>query len=126
MQIVKLAICIDNNDPCGLNRIRYSDYPGDVSPKESSRKYEDWDENDPFIAGPFLPTNMNHVPEEKQAVRIIRYNTEKTTINAEYIAGPFTTNYDFQSQTYAQQTTTTTFNQAGKKPKNIFLSLIIL
>ena len=119
MQIVKLAICIDNNDPCGLNRIRYSDYPGDVSPKESSRKYEDWDENDPFIAGPFLPTNMNHVPEEKQAVRIIRYNTEKTTINAEYIAGPFTTNYDFQSQTYAQQTTTTTFNQAGKKPKNI-------
>ena len=48
-----------------------------------------------------------------------RYNIEKTTVNAEYIAGPFTTNYDYQSQTYAQQTTTTTFNQAGKKPKNI-------
>jgi len=119
MQIVKLATCINNNDPAGLNRIRYIDYTDTVSAKESSRNYEDWDENDPFVAGPFLPTNMNHVPEINQAVRIIRYNTEKTTVNAEYIAGPFTTNYDFQSQTYAQQTTTTTFNQAGKKPKNI-------
>jgi len=119
MQIVKLAICINNNDPAGLNRIRYIDYTDNVGAKESSRNYEDWDVNDPFIAGPFLPTNMNHVPEINQAVRIIRYNTEKTTVNAEYIAGPFTTNYDFQSQTYAQQTTTTTFNQAGKKPKNI-------
>ena len=77
MQIVKLAICINNNDPAGLNRIRYIDYIDNVGAKESSRNYEDWDENDPFIAGPFLPTNMNHVPEVNQAVRIIRYNIEK-------------------------------------------------
>jgi hypothetical protein len=119
MQLIKLAICINNNDPKGLNRIRYSDFDGNVGAKESHRKYEEWDDNDPFIAGPFLPTNINHVPEEKQAVRIIRYNTEKTTVNAEYIAGPFSTNYDFESQTFSQQISSTTYGQATKQKKDI-------
>ena len=119
MQLIKLAICINNNDPKGLNRIRYINYPGDVGAKESHRKYEDWDDNDPFVAGPFLPTNINHVPEINQAVRIIRYNTEKTTVNAEYIAGPFSTNYDFQSQTFSQQISSTTYGQATKQKKDI-------
>jgi hypothetical protein len=119
MQLIKLAICINNKDPKGLNRIRYVDYTDTVGAKESFRKYEEWDDNDPFVAGPFLPTNINHLPEEQQAVRIIRYNTEKTTVNAEYIAGPFSTNYDFESQTFSQQISSTTYGQATKQKKDI-------
>jgi hypothetical protein len=111
MQIVKLGICIDNTDPKGLNRIRYSEVP-EGAKKASALKYEPWDDMDPFIAGPFLPTNINHVPSEGQAVRIISYDTDKTVVNVEYIAGPFSTNHDFESQTFSQQTSSLTFGQA--------------
>ena len=111
MQIIKIGICVDNNDPKGLNRIRYSEY-NEGSNKESFLKYQPWDDNDPFIAGPFLPTNINHVPSVSQSVRIISYDTDKTLVNIEYIAGPFSTNYDYESQTFSQQTSSLTFGQA--------------
>lgn len=119
MQIIKIATCIDNNDPKGLNRIRYIDYDETIGAKENALKYEPWDDNDPFIAGPFLPTNINHIPSVSQAVRIIRYDTGKTLINVEYIAGPFSTNYDYESQTFSQQTSSLTFGQATKQKQDI-------
>ena len=118
MQIIKIATCIDNKDPKGLNRIRYVEF-SEGTKKESSIKYVPWDSNDPFIAGPFLPTNINHVPEEGQAVRIISYDTDKTLVNVEYIAGPFSTNHDFESQTYSQQTSSLTFGQSTKQKQDI-------
>ena len=118
MQIIKIANCIDNKDPKGLNRIRYVEF-SEGTKKESSIKYVPWDSNDPFIAGPFLPTNINHVPEEGQAVRIISYDTDKTLVNVEYIAGPFSTNHDFESQTFSQQTSSLTFGQSTKPKQDI-------
>jgi hypothetical protein len=119
MKIIDIGICIDNVDPKGLGRIRcvrYSDYVGE---KEKALTYEDWGKNDLFVAIPFLPTNINFIPEINQAVKIINYNTDKSNTNMEYIAGPFTTMFDFNSQTFSQQIDNTTYGNANKERENI-------
>lgn len=120
MKIIDLGVCIDNNDPKGIGRIRCIDYDDYVSGKENYKKYTSYDENDPFVALPFLPNNINFIPEVGQTVKVLRYNTEKTTINQEYIAGPFTTRYDFALQTFSQQIGPTSFGVGVKKKKDIF------
>jgi len=119
MKIIDIGICIDNVDPKGLGRIRcvrYSDYVGE---KEKALTYEAWSKNDLFVAIPFLPTNINFIPEINQAVKILNYNTEKSNTNQEYIAGPFTTMFDFNSQTFSQQIDNTTYGNANKERDNI-------
>lgn len=118
MKIIDLGICIDNKDPKGAGRIRCIVYDDFISGKENIQKFEKWSENDPFVALPFLPNNINFVPEENQAVKLIRYNTEKTTVNQEYIAGPFTTRFDFNGQTYGQQISSTTYGVPFKGIKD--------
>ena len=81
MKIIDLGVCIDNNDPKGLGRIRCIGYDDYVSGKENYKKYTPYDENDPFVALPFLPNNINFIPEVNQTVKVLRYNTEKTTVN---------------------------------------------
>jgi len=119
MKIIDIGICTDNVDPKGIGRIRcvrYSDYVGE---KEKALKYEPWSDTDIFVAQPFLPSNINFVPEIGQAVKIINYNTEKDEVNIEYIAGPFTTMFDFNSQTFSQQTENTTYGVAMKHTADI-------
>lgn len=114
MKIIDIAICVDNIDPKGMGRIRcvrYNDYVGE---KENSIKYEKWSQNDPFIASPFLPNNINFVPEIGQSVKLLNYNTDNENINLEYIAGPFTTQFDFNGQTFSQQIENTTYGVATK------------
>lgn len=114
MKIVDLGKCIDNVDPKGMGRIRvkrYNDMGGQI---ENAIDYEPWSERDLFVASPFLPTNINFIPEIDQSVKIITYNTEKSTVNVEYIAGPFTTMYDYHSQTFSQQVTNTTYGNSVK------------
>ena len=85
MKIIDIGICIDNVDPKGMGRIRcvrYSDYVGE---KEKALTYEAWGKNDLFVAIPFLPTNINFIPEINQAVKILNYNTDKSNTNQEYI-----------------------------------------
>jgi hypothetical protein len=109
MKIIEIGICLDNIDPKGLGRIRCIRYNDYISGKEKATKYTPWDKTDPFVASPFLPTNINFIPENGQAVKIINYNPNKETVNQEYIAGPFTTTYDFNGQTYSQQISNTTY-----------------
>lgn len=118
MKIIDLGICIDNHDPKGMGRIRCIDYDDFISGKENIQKYDPWSEQDPFVALPFLPNNINFIPEKDQAVKLIRYNTEKSTVNQEYIAGPFTTRFDFNSQTYSQQVSSTTYGVPFKSKKD--------
>lgn len=120
MKIIDLGVCIDNKDPLGMGRIRCVDYDDYVSGKENFKKYTPWSEDDAFIALPFLPNNINFIPEEKQSVKIIRYNTTKTTVNQEYISGPFTTRFDFNGQIYSQQVSPTTFGSGVKDKPEIF------
>lgn len=119
MKIVDIGKCIDNVDPKGMGRIRvkrYNDMGGQI---ENAIDYEPWSERDLFIASPFLPTNINFIPEINQSVKIITYNTDKSTVNVEYIAGPFTTMYDYNSQTFSQQVTNTTYGNSVKIKPNI-------
>lgn len=119
MRLIGLGVCIDNNDPKGLGRIRCIDYDDYISGKENYKNYEPYSKDDPFVAGPFLPTNINFVPEFRQAVRIIRYDNEKTTTNQEYIAGPFTTGYDFNGQVFSEQISNTSYGMMVKERKDI-------
>lgn len=119
MKIIDIAICVNNVDPKGIGRIRcirYNDYVGE---KEKALKYEEWSNLDPFVASPFLPSNVNLIPEIGQSVKVINYNTDSETTNQEYIAGPFTTMYDYNSQTFSQQIENTTYGVAVKNKENI-------
>lgn len=119
MRIINLAICDDNKDPKGLGRIRYKIYADNTAFKERALTYTPWDDRDLFVASPFLPTNINFVPEIGQAVKIISYDTETETINAEYISGPFSTRHDFNSQTFSQQIENTSFGAVVKHRGNV-------
>jgi hypothetical protein len=109
MKIIDIGKCIDNVDPLGIGRIRVIRYNEYVGQKEKAIDYEPWSDKDLFIASPFLPNNVNFIPEINQSVKIISYNTTKDTVNVEYIAGPFTTMYDYNGQTFDQQIANTTY-----------------
>ena len=109
MRIIDVGICLNNNDPQGIGRIRYRPFGVFNSALEKSLEYQDWDENDQFIATPFLPSHINIIPQSRQAVKIIKYDTDKDTQNVEYIVGPFTTPHDFGSETFTTQHKNTTY-----------------
>lgn len=120
MKIIDIGICIDNNDPKGIGRIRcirYSSYTGEL---EKAMDYNAWDDKDLFTASPFLPTNINFIPEKGQAVKIINHDTDKETTNIEYIAGPFTTVHDFNSQTHSAQVEYTTYGLSVEHGDDVF------
>lgn len=120
MRIIDIAICTENNDPKGLGRIRiirYSEY--NVGEKDK-RVYVKWGDDDPYIAGPFLPYTINYIPSVGQAVKVINYNPDKETLNTEYIAGPFTNVFDSKNQTFNQQLRYTTYGTSNKENVDIF------
>lgn len=120
MKIIDIGKCVDNVDPLGIGRIRvarYNDYAGEV---ERALKYEAWDSKDILVANPFLPNNVNFIPEIDQSVKIITYNTAKDTVNKEYIAGPFNTMYDYNGQTFSQQVSHTSYGTPNKNKSKIF------
>lgn len=119
MKIIDIGVCIDNLDPKHLGRIRcikYSSYTGEM---ERALDYNAWDDKDLFTAIPFLPTNINFIPEIGQTVKLLSYNTEKEFTNVEYVAGPFTTMHDYNSQTHSAQVENTTYGIAAKHGPNI-------
>jgi hypothetical protein len=119
MKLIDIAICIDNLDPKHMGRIRcvrYSSYTGE---QEKATDYSAWDDKDLFTASPFLPTNINFIPEVGQTVKLIEYNTDKDFDNVEYIAGPFTTMHDYNSQTHSAQVENTTYGIAAKHSPDI-------
>jgi hypothetical protein len=119
MKIIDIGICVDNRDPENLGRIRcmrYSAYTGQI---ERAFNYNAWDDKDLFTANPFLPTNINFIPEIGQTVKLLNYNTEKENVNLEYVAGPFTTRHDYNSQTHAIQVEKTTYGIPAKHGKSV-------
>jgi hypothetical protein len=119
MKIIDIAVCVNNNDPKQIGRIRCIRFSDWISQKSKGVVYEKWDDKDTFLANPFLPTNINYVPEVGQIVKVLNYNTDKETINQEYIAGPFTTLFDYNSQTFSQQVENTTYGVAVKHRKDV-------
>ena len=120
MQIIDIGICIDNTDPKGLGRIRYRPYSLYESEIKLAFNYSEWDENDPFIAIPFLPLHINIIPQEKQSVKLLRYDTEKPAQNVEYVSGPFSSPHNLDGQTFTAQHKDTTYGgEIVKSTKDI-------
>jgi hypothetical protein len=111
-RIIELGICVDNQDPLGLGRIRVQTFTGPAGPAAQAFEYKPWDEKDPFIALPFLPSNINYIPKEGQSVKIINYDPTKDVVNREYISGPFTTTHDFNTQKFSSQSKYTSYGGA--------------
>ena len=109
MKIIDVGVVLNNNDPQGIGRIRFRPYGAFKSEIEHSMEYEQWDENDQFIATPFLPPHINIIPQVRQSVKIIKYDTDKDTQNVEYIAGPYSSPHDFGSETFTTQNKYTTY-----------------
>lgn len=109
MKIIDVGVCLNNVDPKGIGRIRYRPYGQFKSEIERSMAYEEWDENDQFIAIPFLPANINVIPQIRQSIKLIKYDTDKDTQNVEYVSGPFSTPHDFGSETFTTQHKNTTY-----------------
>lgn len=119
-EIIDIGICTDNVDPKGIGRVRCKLYSEFTSSKEKAINFTKWSIDDPFVCSPFLPLNINIVPEIGQAVKIMSYNTDYTTLNREYIAGPFSNPHDFINQTYTKQLENTTYGVAVEKNPDIF------
>jgi hypothetical protein len=118
--IIRIGLVVDNNDPKGVGRVRWA-VPGEsTGPKEGATTYKKWDIKDPFCASPFLPTNINFIPEKGQAIKVISYDPDNETINQEYIAGPFATSHDWNSQIYSEQMVFTSYGVAFQQPQDIF------
>ncbi len=116
MKIIDIGICIDNKDPRGFGRIRARNSEELDSTRANAVPYKDqWSKDDPFVYSPFLPNHINVIPQEQQAVKIVRYDDSKGLQNQEYIAGPFTTPHNFNYQNELSQLTETSLGQRGEK-----------
>jgi hypothetical protein len=120
MRLIRYATCIDNIDPKGIGRIRFIELGSNIGEKEGTYNYEPWDSRDIFVAQPFLPPNINFIPEKGQIVKIFSHDTETNLNNQEYIAGPFTTIHDFNSQTVSKQLENTSYGASVKHTPDIF------
>ena len=114
MKIIDIGTVEDNLDPQGIGRIRYYSFDDNIATKQRLYTGPAWDKSDPLVALPFLPTHINIVPEIKSAVKIIKHIAESDgLVNQEYIPGPFTTSHDFDSQTFTNQLTFTSYGVAS-------------
>jgi hypothetical protein len=120
MKLVNLGIVINNVDPKGVGRVRYSVLGRSTAPIQGGGGFEEWDNLDPFCASPFLPNNLNFIPSEGQTIKIIQYDLENDLMNQEYIPGPFTTIHDWSSQQNSSQVENTSYGVAVKPTGNIF------
>lgn len=109
MRIINIGICTNNIDPKGLGRIRYKPYGTIKSEIDKAIQFNEWDDNDPLIAIPFLPLHINVVPQVRQSIKLIRYDSDKPTQNIEYIVGPFATPHNFGDETFTTQHKNTTY-----------------
>jgi len=118
-RIIRIATVTDNNDPKCLGRIRFKELVGLSGPIEGALNYKPWDDKDPFCALPFLPININYLPEKNQSVIILSYDTINPTTNQTYVAGPFSTPHDFTSQTISEQIQNTSYGANAIKQPDI-------
>ncbi len=120
MKILEIGICQNNKDPKGIGRIRVSAIDEiDSARSNAIPVWKQWSKDDPFVYSPFLPNHINIIPQEGQAVKLIRYDSKKDLVNQEYVPGPFTTSHNFTYQNELSQTTETTYGLRAQKAPSI-------
>lgn len=112
-QQIYFGVCIDNDDPSMLGRVRVQPIIQNIEAAEKSnngfdensknpKKNGPWSDKDPFIYLPLLPYFVNQVPKNGESVMIFYYNNNsKTSKNKFYMIGtyssPATINYENHS-----------------------------
>ena len=118
-RIIRLATVIDNKDPKCLGRVRFNELVGLSGPSSGAIDYEPWSDRDLFCALPFLPININYIPDEKQSIIILSYDVSNPTTNQTYVAGPFSSPHDLTSQTVSEQIQNTSYGANAVKQPDI-------
>jgi len=117
MQIIDIGVCVNNNDPKGIGRVRYRPFGLYLSEITNGFEYKEWDDNDPLIATPFLPAHINVIPRVNSSIKLIKYDTTKEIQNVEYVTGPFSSPHDFGEETFTPQHKYTTYGGVIVKDK---------
>ena len=117
-QQIFFGVCVDNNDPMMLGRVRVHPVAQNITAAEkryvgfdenstTPEKNGPWSDKDPFIYLPLLPYFVNQVPKTGESVMIFYFNTNsKSSKNKFYLLGsyssPTTINFEDTNSSQTQ------------------------
>jgi hypothetical protein len=116
-QQIFFGICIDNEDPDMLGRVRVEPriqniaaadktFNGFDENSKTPEKNGPWSDKDPFIYLPLLPYFINQVPKKGESVMLFYYNTNsKTSRNKFYMLGTFSSPTTINYENYSSSQT---------------------
>ena len=127
-QIIFFGICVDNQDPLMLGRIRCHPIQENIkamegtiqgfNEKSKSTLNGPWGEKDPFIFLPFLPYFVNQVPKVGEGVMIIYFNNQLTKgRNRFYLIGPYSSPTTIENEDYRSARTHTDMGYQNSRDK---------
>lgn len=110
-QNIYYGICIDNDDPLMLGRIRVFDQTDNYLARENSSNEFDpesrstlngvWSKKDPFVCLPLLPFYVNQAPNKDEQVIILYFNNElKGAKDKYYIVAPYSSPMTVGDESY--------------------------
>jgi hypothetical protein len=132
-QIIKFAVCVDNNDPRRAGRVRGIKNEGDgltdakiIDPLKAiikldnearlEKKYKPWDKEDPYLFAPFLPLHINVIPRRGEAIKCISYETVRGGINQEYVGPLISQPGEIMGDNYSSGMLNTSFGSQNTPP----------
>ena len=127
-QIIFFGVCVDNQDPLMLGRIRCHPIQENIeamkgtiqgfNEKSKSTLNGPWGEKDPFIFLPFLPYFVNQVPKKDEMVMIIYFNNQLTKgRNRFYLIGPYSSPTTIENEDYRSARTHTDMGYQNSRDK---------
>jgi len=127
-QIIFFGICIDNQDPLMLGRIRCFPTQENIKAMEGTKQGFNknskstlngpWGEKDPFIFLPLLPYFVNQVPKNGEAVMIIYFNNQLTKgRNRFYLIGPYSSPTMIENEDHRSSRTHTDAGHSNSRVK---------
>lgn len=117
IQNIFQGVCLDNEDPLMLGRVRVEPYDKNITAMEGSypnfdpesktpEKNGPWSDKDPFIFLPLLPYFVNQVPKKGENVLLFYYDLKsKTTKNKFYMISTFSSPTTIKYENYSSAQT---------------------
>jgi hypothetical protein len=116
-QNIYFGVCLDNQDPLMLGRIRVAPINEDFDQRKTSVKGFDedsktpfkngpWSPKDPFIFLPFLPYYINQVPKPNESVMLFYFDRKRRTgKNKFYMIAPYSSPTTIKYEDYRSSRT---------------------
>jgi len=117
IQNIFQGVCLDNEDPLMLGRVRVEPYDKNITAMEGSypnfdpesktpEKNGPWSDKDPFIFLPLLPYFVNQVPKKGENVLLFYYDLKsQTTKNKFYLISTFSSPTTIKYENYSSAQT---------------------